>query len=43
MTDIKTEIIGKVAIVTINRPKKFNSLTWATFAELKLAIDQLNN
>ena len=43
MTDISTQIIadGKVAVVSINRPKKFNALSWKTFADLKEAIENL--
>lgn len=43
MTDIGTQIIadGKVAVVSINRPKKFNALSWKTFSELKEAIENL--
>jgi len=44
MTDIKTEFLNeeKVAIVTLNRPKKLNSLTWASFNELKIVMEDLN-
>ena len=33
MTEISTQIHadGKVAVVSINRPKKFNALNWLTF------------
>ncbi len=33
---------GKVAIVSINRPKKFNSLSWATFSELRKVMESLS-
>ena len=33
---------GKVAIVAINRPKKFNSLSWATFNEIRKVMEGLN-
>jgi enoyl-CoA hydratase/carnithine racemase len=43
MTDISTQIIanGLVAIVSIDRPKKFNALNWETFAKLKVEIENL--
>ncbi len=43
MADIKTEIVadGKVAIVSFNRPQKFNALSWKTFNELKQVIEEL--
>ena len=40
--DIKYVNDGKVAIVSINRPKKFNSLTWATFGQIKKVMEDLN-
>ena len=43
MTEISTKIVadGKVAVVSINRPKKFNALSWKTFSDLKEAIENL--
>ena len=43
MSDIKTTLLeeGRVAVVTINRPKKLNSLNWENFADLKSAIEKL--
>lgn len=43
MSDIKTELInnGTVAIVSFNRAKKFNSLTWDSFAQLQKEMERL--
>ena len=43
MSDLSTQIVsdGKVAIVSINRPKKFNALSWDTFAQLKNEIEKM--
>lgn len=43
MTEISTQIHadGKVAVVSINRPKKFNALNWLTFQQLKEEIEKL--
>ena len=40
--DVKFIDDGKVAIVSINRPKKFNSLSWATFSEISKVMEDLN-
>lgn len=43
MSEIKTTLVndGQIAIVTINRPKKFNSLTWENFADLKNEVEKI--
>jgi len=43
MSSIKTTLLqeGRIAVVTIDRPKKMNSLNWENFADLKTAIEQL--
>ena len=44
-TDLSTRIIadGKIAIISIDRPKKFNALSWETFAQLKTEVERLGN
>ena len=42
MAEIEVTTIDKVAIVAINKPKKFNSLSWANFNQIKKTFDDLN-
>ncbi len=39
--DLIFECDGDVAILTLNRPDKLNSLTWAMHQELKAALDEI--
>jgi 2-(1,2-epoxy-1,2-dihydrophenyl)acetyl-CoA isomerase len=39
--DLIFEFDGDVAILTLNRPDKLNSLTWAMHQELKAALDEI--
>jgi enoyl-CoA hydratase/carnithine racemase len=43
MANVKTELLndGQIAIVSINKPKKFNSLTWDNFIELQKEVEKL--
>jgi enoyl-CoA hydratase len=43
LENILFEIKGKIAYITINRPKQMNALNKATFVDLEKAIDELNN
>ena len=38
MAEIEVTTIDKVAIVAINKPKKFNSLSWANFNQIKKGL-----
>jgi len=42
LENILFEIKGKIAYITINRPKQMNALNKATFVDLEKAIDELN-
>jgi len=42
LENILFEIKGKLAYITINRPKQMNALNKATFVDLEKAIDELN-
>jgi 2-(1,2-epoxy-1,2-dihydrophenyl)acetyl-CoA isomerase len=39
--DLILEFDGDVAVLTLNRPDKLNSLTWAMHQELKAALDEI--
>jgi len=43
LENILYEVKGKVAYITINRPKQMNALNRATFVDLEKAIDVLNS
>ena len=40
--DLILEFDGNLAILTLNRPDKLNSLTWAMHQELKAALDEIS-
>jgi 2-(1,2-epoxy-1,2-dihydrophenyl)acetyl-CoA isomerase len=42
-TDIRYELTGGIARITLNKPEKLNALSWGSWAEIETAIDMAEN